>query len=260
MLVVEGLKLSLNGRPILKGVNLRLGGGMGCLLGPNGAGKTTLIKCIVGALKPDEGRVLLNGIDLTSLDPMSRARLVSYVPQELTVSFPYSVLEIVIMGRNPHLNLLIGPSREDEEVALAALRALGVEDLASRPFTTLSGGEKRLVMIARALAQGGRLMIFDEPTSFLDFRNKVMTLSIIRRLSREGRLVLVSLHDPNLACLFCDKVFIMSDGIITAQGSPEDIVAEDIIERVYGLKVKVVRIENLKVIVPRREAINALTP
>lgn len=141
------------------------------------------------------------------------------------------------MGRNPHIDPLSGPGKVDEEMAMKALRTLGLENLAERPFGELSGGQKRLVMIARTLAQGGELFLFDEPTSFLDFRNQHLVLSVIRKLSKE-RTVLVSLHDPNQALTFCDTVFLLKDGGIIASGEPAEVLNEENLMELYRMKVK----------------------
>lgn len=239
-------------RYVLRGVSLRASRHhLTCLLGPNGAGKTTLMKCVVGILRPEHGRILLGGRDITGMDCRSRARLVSYVPQEFTVQFPYTAFEVVLMGRNPYVNILRGPRAEDEVKAREALEALGVGHLAEKPFTSLSGGEKRLVLIARALAQDAELLVLDEPTSFLDFRNKVVALETLRNVSqRFGKLVLVSLHDPNLALLFCDEVFLMRDGKIVAGGKPDEVVTGDSIRQAYGIRVRELRINGYRLIVP----------
>jgi len=236
---------------VLKGVSLRVDCCVACLLGPNGAGKTTLMKCIAGILKPERGRVMLEGLNITNMGCRSRARLVSYVPQEFTVKFPYTAFEVVLMGRNPYVNILQGPRAEDEVKAREALEALGVAHLAGKPFTSLSGGEKRLVLIARALAQDSKLLVLDEPTSFLDYKNKVMVLETLRKVSKHlGKPVLISLHDPNLALLFCDKVFLMREGNIIAKGRPDEVVTRDNIRRVYGINVRELRVNGYKLIAP----------
>ncbi len=251
MLEVRDLWFGYEGEAVLKGVSLEAGEGVTCLLGPNGAGKTTLIKCILGILRPWRGLIRFMGRNLLNMDPMSRARLVSYVPQEFSIKFPYSVLDVVLMGRNPHVNLLKGPSDEDVEAAWKALRRLGIESLATRAFTDLSGGEKRLALIARALAQGGKLMVLDEPTAFLDFRNQVKVLRLIREVSRsEGKLILTSLHDPNAALTYCDRVCVLNGGEVVASGSPSDVINEDLVERVYGVRVEFTVVRGRKVLIP----------
>ncbi len=252
MLEIRDLWFSYGDKPVLQGINLMLNDSVGCLLGPNGVGKTTLIKCIVGILKPQKGEILLDNINLLSLGYRDRAKLVSYVPQEFHINFPYTVHEVVLMGRNPYINPVKGPTGEDEERVDEVLELLGIKNMENRQFTSLSGGEKRLVLIARALAQDSKLVVLDEPTSFLDFKNRISILSIIRDVARKtGRLTLLTLHDPNLACLFCDKVYLLKAGRIIGSGVPDKIINEDNIEKIYGLEVKVIEIDNVRVIMPR---------
>jgi len=254
MLLVEGLEFSYQNGKVLEGVGFSLESGIGCLLGPNGAGKSTLIKCIAGVLQPTAGRIELNGASLLSMGFRERSKLVSYAPQEFGISFPYTVFEVVLMGRNPHVNPLEGPGEDDEEKAWKALEALGITDLAEKPFTNLSGGQKRLILIARALAQEGELLLFDEPTSFLDFRNQHLVLSVIGGLAKDlGKLVLVSLHDPNQALLFCDTVFLMREGKVVASGRAEDVVTGENLEALYGVGVRLIEVDGLRFVVPEKD-------
>ncbi len=252
MLKVEDLWFSYGSKCVLKGVNFEHRNGVGCILGPNGAGKTTLLKCVCGILAPLRGKVSLNNIDILKLSFRDRAKIISYVPQEFNITFPYRVLEVVLMGRNPRINPLIGPRPEDEEVALKALELVGLKHLSERPFTNLSGGEKRLALIARALAQESKLMLLDEPTSFLDFKNKHLVLSLIRRIAHERRrLVLLTLHDPNLAYMYCDQVFLMKDGIVVDSGEPRAVITEEKISSIYDVDVKAMEIDGFRLILPR---------
>jgi iron complex transport system ATP-binding protein len=254
MLRIEDLSFSYGNREILSGISLKLRKGIGCLLGPNGAGKSTLLKIIAGILKPQRGRILLNGEDVTNLELKERAKLISYSPQEFSINFPYTVFEVVLMGRNPHVNFLEGPKGEDEKIALKTLKLLGIESLANKPFTSLSGGQKRLVLIARALAQEGVLMVLDEPTAFLDFRNQLVVLSAIERISRRfDKLVLLSLHDPNMAFFFCDEVFLMKDGRIVANGKVEDAITEENLAKLYGIKARLVDVCGKRIALPVKE-------
>ncbi len=236
---------------VLKGVNLEVNGGLACILGPNGAGKTTLIKCLVGALRPERGEIIIDGVGVSGLSLRERAKLISYVPQEFSINFSYTVLEVVLMGRNPHVNPFAGPSKADERAALEALRVLGIEHLSTRPFTSLSGGEKRLVLIARALAQNGKVLVMDEPTSFLDYRNQLKVLKVAREVSKcLGKDVLVTLHDPNLALLFCDKVFLMDHGEIVCSGPPKEVISECVMKRIYGVEVRVIKVGSESLVIP----------
>ncbi|AEH25020.1 ABC transporter ATP-binding protein [Pyrococcus yayanosii] len=247
MLCVEGLSFSYGQRRVLKSVNLSVERGLTCLLGPNGAGKTTLLKCIAGILRPETGRVIVDGRDITGLPRREVSKLITYSPQEFSSTFPYTVFQMVLMGRNPYINPIEGPRKEDEEAALQALRTLGLEKLKNRPFTELSGGERRLVMIARAVAQGGRVLLFDEPTSFPDFKNKYEVMSIIKSLS-EKKPVLVSLHDPNLALTYSERAFLLKNGKIIAGGRAEEVITPQNLSVLYDIPVERVTAE---IMVPR---------
>ncbi|WP_099211451.1 ABC transporter ATP-binding protein [Thermococcus henrietii] len=257
MLNVSDVSFSYGSGEVLRDVTFELDGGVGCLLGPNGAGKSTLLKCIAGVLAPQKGSIELDGVELTSLDYRERARLVSYAPQEFNVAFPYRVIDVVLMGRNPHVNPLCGPGDEDVRIALDALRNLGLEKLAERPFSELSGGQKRLVIVARAIAQGGRLLLFDEPTSFLDFRNQYLVLSLIQKISKKlDKLTLLSLHDPNQALEFCDVIFMMRQGRIVGWG-PTEVVTPGDISRLYDMDVVELRTDGRRLILPGKGFIEA---
>ncbi len=253
MLEIRGVRAGYGNREVLKGVSMVLREGVGCLLGPNGAGKTTLLRCVAGLLRPWAGKVLLDGADVHSMSLEGRTKVISYVPQEFSIRFPYTVFEVVLMGRNPHVNILRGPGPEDEEAAWRALEALGIERLAWRRFTDLSGGEKRLALIARALAQGGKLMILDEPTAFLDFRNQVRILEMVSKLtSSGGREALLSLHDPNHALLYCGRVCVLNGGEVVAEGSAREVITEEVIEKVYGVRVVFTEVGGRRILVPLR--------
>jgi iron complex transport system ATP-binding protein len=254
MLKIKELYFSYENKEVIRGINLKLKHGIGCILGANGVGKSTLLKLIVGLLKPRNGVIELNGKDITNLDFKERAKLISYVPQEFSINFPYTVFDVVLMGRNPHINFLEGPKSRDEKIALKCLKILGIDYLKDKAFTQLSGGQKRLVLIARGLAQEGKLMIFDEPTSFLDFKNQLLVLSVIERISKKfDKTILLSLHDPNLTFFFCDEVFLMKDGVIIDNGKPEEVITEENIQRLYGLKAELVRLSDKKLVVPNKE-------
>ena len=253
MLEIKNLYFSYKRENVLKQIDLRLKSGIGCLLGPNGAGKSTLLKCISGILTPQEGEILLKGTNITKLAVKEKAKFVSYAPQEFSINFPYSVFEVVLMGRNPYIKVLEGPKLIDNEEALKAIKTLHIESFKNTPFTSLSGGEKRLVLIARALAQDGKLMLFDEPTSFLDFRNQLLVLSVIEKIARKfKKLVLVSLHDPNLALSFCDEIFLLKNGVILKSGKVNDVINEENLDLLYSLKSHIIEIDHKRIVVPEK--------
>jgi len=246
VLIVNNLTFSYGPLPALKDVSLTISGGeLTAILGPNGSGKTTLLKCLCALLKPKIGCVYINGQDLSKLEPRRIAQSVGYVPQVHAPSFPYRVIDVVVSGRTPHLSALSTPSKRDYEIAYQALERVGCRELAERPYTQLSGGELRLVLIARALAQQPKILLLDEPTSHLDFRNKAVVLHIIRDLvEKEGLSVLMSEHDPNLALMFSDKVVLMKKGRVIAYGNPREVINEKTMKELYDIDVNILSYGN----------------
>jgi len=222
----------------LKGISLEIPDGkVTALLGPNGSGKSTLFKVLLKILLPYEGRIYVDGEDVSGFDRNRLSRVIAWVPQEEDTFFPYTVLEYVLMGRAPHLGFFSLPSRNDEEIVNKVLRQLGLSSLAHRKVPSLSGGEKRMVSIARALAQESNILILDEPTAHLDLGNKARVLRIIRRMADSGRTVVFSTHDPNEVSLVADRVAIMNGGEIVSEGTPATAIARDILEKIYGVRV-----------------------
>ena len=239
---VDSISVKLGKSMILKEVSLELSKGeILAVLGPNGAGKTTLLRTILGIVKPCKGQVVINGKNVELYSPHDLARIVAYVPQETIIPFPYLALDIVLMGKAPYLGLLGAPGKEDYIEALNIMNTLGIQHLAYRSFNTLSGGEKRLVLIARALMQKPQVLLLDEPTSGLDLRNKLKILSIMRKLSEDSVAVMFTTHDPNEAIAIADKVVVLNNGSIVFSGSPRELTTE-ILEKVYNAPVKKVSV------------------
>lgn len=230
-----------------------------CLLGPNGAGKTTFFKTILGFLSLMKGEITLNGRDISGFSPVELARVIGYVPQSHTPPFPYPVLEVVTMGRTAHLGLFAVPSRSDREIALEALATLNIAYLKDKPYTEISGGERQLVLIARAITQEPRILIMDEPTSNLDFGNQVRVLGRIHHLVQRGLGVIMTTHFPNHAFLAADQVAVMKEGRIYKTGSPDKVITEEILREVYGVGVKIASIHrngaDIKACIPLLEEI-----
>ncbi len=253
MLKIENLEFSYDGdKKILKGLSLSLKNGkIGCILGPNGAGKSTLLKILAGILDEYKGKIYIEDSDFSELSQRERARIFAYVPQEFSLNFAYSCYDVVLMGRNPHLNPLLGPSKKDFELAKNALNMVGMGDYIKVPFIHLSGGQKRLVLLARSVVQDGKILLLDEPTAFLDFKNATLTMVTVKRMARElKKTVIVSLHDPNMAITFCDVVYLIKDGKIVASGTP-DIVNSDTIREVYEMETMEIPVNGSKFIVPK---------
>lgn len=204
-----------------------------CLLGPNGCGKTTLFRTLLGLLPAVHGEVDLQGSPLRAHDRAARARRMGYVPQAAPLPFAWRVREVVAMGRAAHLGLLAVPGRADEAIADDCLRELGLQALADRTVTTLSGGERQLVLIARALAQQAQLLIMDEPTASLDFGNQLRILDTVRRLADRGIGVLLSTHQPQHALQVADRIALMSVGSLQALGPAREVATPERLATLY---------------------------
>ncbi len=202
------------------------------LIGPNGSGKSTVLKNIYRALKPDSGRILLDGEDLLKMSYRDSALKMAVVGQENELPFDFTVEEIVAMGRSPHKKLFDTDNAHDKAIVHHALEHLGMVDMAKRSYLYLSGGEKQRTVIARAVAQESDFLILDEPTNHLDISYQMQIFDLIKRLNTT---VLSAIHDLNMAALYCDYVYVLQNGRIVLQGTPEDVLTEENITRVYGV-------------------------
>jgi iron complex transport system ATP-binding protein len=238
---------------ILKGLSFKIeSGNVTALLGPNGSGKTTLFKCISGLWRQQKGSIMCNGMDMGPLSPERRAKTFAVVPQDHEPPFPYSVFDVALMGRASHVSLFSSPSKEDRRKTGEAMEIVGISHLSDRPYTKISGGERQLVLIARALAQEAPLMILDEPTSHLDFRNQVLILKKIRAIVKQkGLTALVTLHDPNHASLFSDRIVMLNAGKVIADGPPSEIISQESLKALYGVDVDIIPHNGSSVICPR---------
>lgn len=229
-------------REIGRDIALDLAGGeVLALLGPNGHGKTTLLKTLLGLLPAKGGTLTLNGKPLAALSVGERARALAYVPQVHAGTFAFSVSEVVLMGRTARSSLFAAPSTHDRETVQAMLQRLDIDHLAARPYTEISGGERQLVMIARALAQEPRYVILDEPTASLDFGNQGKVMSQIRRLASEGLGVLFTTHDPNQALRYADRALLLRDGLALASGKAAELLTPERLAALYGVAIETVR-------------------
>jgi iron complex transport system ATP-binding protein len=204
------------------------------LLGPNGGGKTTLLKTLLGILKPLAGEAQIDGRSLNALSIRDRARRVAYVPQVHNPTFAFTVETVVLMGRTAHGGLFSGPSAKDREVADRALNEFGIAHLKERPYTMISGGERQLVLLVRALAQEPQFIVLDEPTASLDFGNQGKVMREIRALATAGHGVLFTSHDPNHALRAADRVYLLRAGERVAEGAVRDVLTRGQLEALYG--------------------------
>ncbi len=226
------------GRAILQDVSFDLNKGeCVCLLGPNGTGKTTLLKCLLTYLRPKQGRVTLDGRDLYQIPARKRAGHIAYVAQATQLAFPYSVEEVILMGRVAHMRLGAAPSREDRRLAGEVMERLGISGMADKNFQTLSGGERQMVLFGRALAQQADYLILDEPAAALDFSNQVRVLRTIRGLARDGYGILMTTHSPDHAFLVCSRAILLRDGYVLEDSPPEKAVTSENLTRLYHVPV-----------------------
>ena len=211
------------------------------LVGPNGSGKTTLIRAIAGVLHPDAGSVTVAGRPVTGVSSRTVSRSVAVVPQDTSLTFEFSVREIVAMGRTPYVSRLGRAERSDRAAVDRALERTAVSDLADRSINEVSGGERQRVLLARALAQDTPVLLLDEPTASLDINHQIRTLELVRELADDGKTVVAAIHDLNLAAHYCDELVLLGGGRLVASGEPADVLTEDHLESVFGTRAVVTR-------------------
>ncbi len=239
MLELKNLAFAYRHKPVLRAVDLSLAtGDLLCLLGPNGAGKSTLFRCILGLLRNYTGEILLRGTEIRRLRGTELARSVAFIPQAHQPVFDYSVLDVVLMGATGGRGLFGNPQPEDERYAREQLVALGIAALAERSYARLSGGERQLVLVARALAQRARILIMDEPTANLDYGNQVRVMERIATLAAQGYAIMLSTHNPEHAFLWSNRTAVLLEGRIQAEGPPAEVLTEGVLKKLYGVPVK----------------------
>ncbi|MBI4787759.1 MAG: heme ABC transporter ATP-binding protein [Chloroflexi bacterium] len=235
----QDITFSYNHKPVLDGISIQvLPGEIVGLLGPNGSGKSTLIKLLSRVLVPQDGRVWIDGHELSRLGQRQIARRIAVVPQVFEMPTGFTAFEVVLMGRTPHLSWLQSESACDREIARAAMLATGTWSLADRYVDQLSGGERQRVIIARALAQEPQVLLLDEATAHLDVRHQIEIMEIVQRFARERELaVLIIFHDLNLAAQYCDRIVLLKDGKVFANGSPREVITREGLRAVYGVEM-----------------------
>ncbi len=225
-------------------------GALVAVLGPNGAGKSTLFRCILRLLKPSAGTIRLCGEDTAAIDRRRLAKLAAYIPQSSTPVFNYTVEDAVLMGTTGALSALQAPSRTERERCARALEQLGISDLAQRGIAQLSGGERQLALIARALVQDARVLIMDEPTANLDYGNQRRVMQQVRALADGGYTILLSTHNPEHALHYATQVLALQNGRVIADGATADTLTPELLARLYGIRAEVRRIDGHTVLIP----------
>src|SRR5437868_6808741 len=257
MLEIRELSVGYGRRPVLHAIDLHGDRGeLLALIGPNGCGKTTLLRAMSGVLAYDVGSIGLDGDEVREISPAALARRIAVVAQGAPLPERFTAFELALMGRTPHLRLLQSEGRRDVETVRAAMLRTDCWQLRDRYVEELSGGERQRVVIARALAQEPQLLLLDEPTSHLDIQHQVTTFRLMLELCREDRIGVVAVvHDLTLASMFADRIALISDGRIVADGTPDDVMRADLLERVYGMALRVLShpVSGRPIVVPESE-------
>jgi len=252
-LCFEGIELKFGEREILRGVGLEVPeGAVVALAGRNGAGKTTLLRIASRVLRPSAGRVSIRGVPIDRFSRRELAKQVAVVPQDTPISFPFRVIEVVLMGRSPHLGVLGFESRADVALAQGVMERVGIEGFADRSILDLSGGERQLVLIARALIQEPRILLLDEPTAHLDLAHRVAVLDLVRDFARDGRSALVVSHDLSLSARTSDLLALLADGRVLECGTPADVLTPKNLMTAFGIHADVIQApDGSPLVVPR---------
>jgi iron complex transport system ATP-binding protein len=230
-------------RPVVRDISFQIESGQCvCVLGPNGSGKTTLFKTLLGFIKPYRGEVRFNDHPISDWPRRRFARTFGYVPQAHTPPFPFCIRDVVVMGRTCHMGPWSTPTPKDYAIAEQVLDSLGISDLQERVFMELSGGERQLVLMARALAQEPKILVLDEPTSNLDFGNQIRVLRRINKLVEQGLSVLMTSHFPNQAFLCATKVAVLNQGRLTHWGGVREVITESTLKEIYGIEVRIIQV------------------
>ncbi len=252
----EDLAFGYRGHEVGRDLDVELTTGeIVCLLGPNGCGKTTLFKTLLGLLPARGGRVLIDDMPIASLSRSEIAQRIAYVPQAHDAVFPFTVADMVLMGRTAHRGLFATPGMDDRARAREALEALGIGDLSDRDYTRISGGQRQLALVARAIAQDARLLVMDEPTASLDFGNQVQVLDRVMQLAGSGLGIIISTHNPDHALACATRVLVLHEGRLYADGAPLDVLTPALLRTIYGVEVGIeVLRDGARVCAPRYAA------
>ena len=263
MLAIQDLRFSYKDEPVLNGVTMAVGHGeVVGVVGPNGAGKSTLLGLISGILVSKSGRIAIDGHDVAQISPRERAAMVAVVPQSPVFPGNFTALELVLMGRTPHMRLLQWESESDVRLAQRAMEETGCLSLADRRVDNLSGGERQRLLVARALVQEAPLVLLDEPTANLDLAHQTGVLDLVQQTqASRGGSVLMAIHDLSLAAQYCDRLVFLHEGLVFADGPPGQVITEDIVRLVYGADVTVIThpVMGTPVVLPVAGRMNAVS-
>ena len=247
---IKNLSFGYNGGLVLKNISHQFNSGnLISIVGPNGSGKSTLIKCLDGLLKYKIGEIKLGGLELSSMSPEKIAKIIAYVPQSESNTFPSTVFDTILIGRKPHISW--APAKHDLEIVSEVMQLLDLSKISLKPINKLSGGQRQRVFIARALAQEPKILFLDEPTANLDLKHQLEVLKILKDLSYQGITVVIAIHDLNLALQYSDKFVLLKEGEIFATGGKE-IISNKNIEKLYDIKVKIIKDDDHFIIVPQK--------
>lgn len=247
-IIIDNLCFSYGPREVLKNISLEIHDGeFLSILGSNGAGKSTLFRCILGLLKPKSGRITIDGRNVHEMAEKEISSVIAYIPQTTSPAFNYSVEDIVLMGTTAGASAFRTPKREEYLRAEEALVKMGIENLRGRCFHHLSGGERQLVIIARALAQNTKILMLDEPTASLDFGNQILVLNRIKELSKGGYTIIQTTHNPEHSYMYSDRIAALKNGTIAAEGAPDAVITDTTVSSVYGIDVEITQLYNDKI-------------
>lgn len=251
---IENLSFSYGLKKILNDISFSAEKGeFLSILGPNGAGKSTLFRCILGLLQDYSGNISVNEKNIKDFSARESSKHLAYIPQSSHPAFHYSTFDIVLMGRTNNTSFFASPSRKDEEICQSALKKVGIEHLKERCFHKLSGGEKQLVLIARALAQNAPILLLDEPTASLDFGNQMLVLRVMSKLAKDGYTIIQTTHNPEQSYMFSDRILAIKGGCIIADGKPRDVLTEQIMKKLYDTDVSIVNLHDdaVRICIPK---------
>lgn len=234
----ENINVTLEKNNILKGINIEVDNKeVVGIIGPNGSGKSTFLKCIYRVLKPNDGAILLDNVDIKDMSVKESSKRLAVLSQHNNYNFDFTVKDIVLMGRSPHKKFMERDNEEDYDIVNEALKKVDMFEFKDRFFQSLSGGEQQRVILARALAQQPKCLILDEPTNHLDIKYQLQLMRIVKGLGIE---VIAAIHDLNIAAMYCDKIYVLKEGEIIKYGKPKDVLTKEIIKDVYEVDAEVI--------------------